>query len=59
MLCRRCGILGDPVRLKWWHKLLPRTHRYYCAGCGRTFLSFSDQPPKGRSSVLPTTHSGL
>jgi len=40
MLCRRCGILGDRVHLKWWQRWIPRTHRYYCAGCGRTYLSF-------------------
>jgi hypothetical protein len=40
MICRRCGIIGDLVRLKWWHKLLPGCRRYYCAGCGRRFLSF-------------------
>jgi hypothetical protein len=37
-LCRRCGIIGDLLHLKWWHKLIPRCRRYYCAGCGRTFL---------------------
>ena len=44
MLCRRCGILGDAIRLKWWHKLIPLpTRRYYCAGCGRRYLSFFPQ----------------
>ena len=28
------------MRLKWWQQLLPRCERYYCAGCGRTFLRF-------------------
>jgi len=48
MLCRRCGILGDPVRLKWWHKLIPRARRWYCAGCHRTYLSLFDPPPDQR-----------
>lgn len=38
-LCRRCGIFGDLVRLRWWHKLVPGCRRWYCAGCGKTFLS--------------------
>jgi hypothetical protein len=38
LLCRRCGIWGDPMNLRWWHKLIPKCRRYYCAGCGRTFL---------------------
>jgi hypothetical protein len=41
MLCRRCGIVGDPIRHRWWSRLLPRARRYYCAGCGRTFLRFA------------------
>lgn len=38
MFCHRCGIHGNPVRLKWWHRLIPFVRRYYCAGCGRTYL---------------------
>lgn len=45
MLCRRCGILGDPVRPKWWHRMIVGSRRYYCAGCGRTFLSFYRPEP--------------
>jgi transposase-like protein len=44
MLCRRCGILGDPIRLKWWHKFIPRARRYYCAACGRTYLALDGEP---------------
>ena len=40
MLCPKCGILGDAVRLKWWQRMIPGSRRYYCAGCGRTYLSF-------------------
>jgi hypothetical protein len=28
------------VRRKWWQKLIPFCRRYYCAACGKTFLSF-------------------
>lgn len=42
MLCRRCGIYGDRVRPKWWHRIIPGLHRYYCAGCGRKYLSFRE-----------------
>lgn len=40
MLCRRCGITGDRLRPKWWHRIIPGVHRYYCAGCGRKYLCF-------------------
>lgn len=41
MLCRRCGIYGDRLRPKWWNRLLPGVHRYYCAGCGRKYLALA------------------
>jgi hypothetical protein len=53
MLCRQCGILGDAIRLKWWHKLIPGVRRYYCAGCHRTYLSF-DRPPE-KANAGPST----
>lgn len=40
MRCWKCGIVGDPVRRKWWQHLLPRCRRFYCAGCGKTYLRF-------------------
>jgi hypothetical protein len=54
MLCRKCGIFGDPIRLKWWHRMVPLARRYYCAGCGKTYLAFSasrpPSPPAATSS---------
>ena len=65
MLCRRCGILGDRIHQKWWHKvILPGSRRYYCAGCGKTFLSFyqPDEPaasPPGASASAEPPHTAL
>lgn len=52
MLCRRCGILGDAIRLKWWHRLIPRARRWYCAGCHRTYVSVFDPPAQRRPSTI-------
>lgn len=38
MHCRKCGMVVDRIRLKWWQRLIPTGVRYYCAGCGRTFF---------------------
>lgn len=39
MWCRKCGIFGDPLRRKWWQKLIPNSRRFYCAGCGKIKVS--------------------
>ena len=40
MLCSKCGIVPDRIRLAWWQKWIPFARRYYCPGCGRRFLRF-------------------
>lgn len=49
--CVRCGFIGDVVPLKWWQKRLPESRRYYCAGCGKTYLRLFGRPARQLASA--------